>query len=344
MEKFEPFIIATSAASENLREGHLPLVPEWGNPYLPFRIEDPFGIRNAIVPVFREDTAGRLYGSGTAFNIDGFGSFLTAHHVVDFTGSELPSRPILFLGMHALGYGKTAIPPDCFVPVEGFNVVTMDAVDPMAALRGEAERKVAFDLAVLKASPLGKGVRPPQTLAVRKDGWQPTIGDVVLAVGFPELDLSELDTPQRLLLSEGMFGAYGRIVAVHPNGASTSNPSPVMEVESDWPPGMSGGPVFNCDGEVVGVVSRSIRAEPGIAGTGYAVDLGMSHRIESFAPMLDAPGWRLCWGLFSEDETRLISVHASHEDALLTGDSLGYPFKVKKTVNRIGTYEFIAPT
>jgi hypothetical protein len=58
-----------------------------------------------------------------------------------------------------------------------------------------------------------------------------------------------------------MYGAYGRIVDVHPNGVGTANPSPVIEVETDWPPGMSGGPVFNQAGDVVGIVSRSIRAE-----------------------------------------------------------------------------------
>lgn len=344
MEEFEPFVITTCEGLVKAHERPLPLAPEPDKPFLPFRIFDPFGIRNAIVPVFRQEVGGRLFGFGTAFNIDALGSFLTAHHVIDFAGYELPSRPILFLSMHAVGYGKVTIPPDCFVAVKSFHVVTMDADDPMAALRGESERKVALDLAVLKVAPLGAGVRPPQTLAVRKDGWWPTIGDVVLAVGFPELDLSELDIKsQNSLLSEGMFGAYGRIVAVHLHGTSSSNPSPVIEVESDWPPGMSGGPVFNRAGEVIGIVSRSIRAESGVSGTGYALDLGMSHSIESFAPTLDAPGWRLCWGLFSEDGSRLISVHASSEDASMAGDSLARPYRVKKTVNRIGTDDFMTP-
>lgn len=319
-----------------------PLAPEPGRPFHPFRIQDPFGLRNAIVPVFRQDTAGRIYGFGTAFNIDEFGSFLTAHHVVDFSEYSGPSRPVLFLSVHALGYGSVPVPPDCFVPVTGFHVAMMDADDPIGALRGKSERKVAIDLAVLKVSPLGPGVRSPQTLTVRVEGWQPTIGDVVLAVGFPELDLSELDIDsQKLLLSEGMYGAYGKVVAVHPHGISTSNPSPVFEVESDWPPRMSGGPIFNRAGESVGIVSRSIRAESDVPGIGFAVDLGRSHRIQVFAPSADAPGWQVCWGVFSENGNRLLSVHASDKDAVLAGGSLVQPFRVTKIVNRIGTDEWV---
>ncbi|MHC8401504.1 S1 family peptidase [Pseudomonas sp. MDT1-17] len=344
MEEFEPFEIVTCEMAGAPKNGFCPLAPEPGKPFHPFRIQDPFGLRSAIVPVFRQDTAGRIYGLGTAFNIDEFGSFLTAHHVVDFSEHNGPSRPILFLSMHVLGYGSVPVPHDCFVPVTGFHVAMMDANDPMGALLGKSERKVAIDLAVLKASQLGPGVRSPQTLAVRVEGWQPTIGDVVLAVGFPELDLSELDMDsQKLLLSEGMYGAYGKIVAVHPHGVTTSNPSPVFEVESDWPPGMSGGPVFNRAGEVVGIVSRSIRAESDLPGSGFAVDLGRSHRIQVFAASLDAPGWQVCWGMFSENGNKLLSVHPSDEAAVLTGDSLAQPFSVKKIVNRIGTDEWMPP-
>lgn len=111
--------------------------------------------------------------------IDEFGSFLTAHHIVDFSEYNGLSRPILFL----------------------------------------------------------------------------------LAVGFPELDLPEaaMDS-QALRLSEGMYGAYGKIVAVRPHGVTTSNPSPVFEVESGRPPGMSGGRVFNRAREVIGIVSGEAAA------------------------------------------------------------------------------------
>lgn len=44
-------------------------------PLLPFEVTDPFGLRKAVVPVFRRDPDGRIYGMGTAFHVDGWGRF-----------------------------------------------------------------------------------------------------------------------------------------------------------------------------------------------------------------------------------------------------------------------------
>lgn len=337
MEHFVPFEIATCEMTGSSQRAY-PLDPDPERPFHPFRIQDPFGLRNAVVPVFRQDTKGQLFGVGTAFNINQFGTFLTAHHVIDFSGESGPSRPVLFLSMHAMVFGSVTIPSDCFVPVSGCHIVMMDSDDPMGALRGKQERKVAMDVAVMRASPFGSRVRPPQTVSVDVNGWRPQVGDILLAVGYPELDLSELSAEsQQMLLSEGMFGAYGRIVDVHLNGVGTANPSPVIEVETDWPPGMSGGPVFNRAGDVVGIVSRSIRAEGDLPGRGYAVNLARAHDIQSFAPSLDAPGWQVCWGVFLANEIEPFSVHASEGDAVSAGDLLGQPHRIVKVANKIGT-------
>ncbi|WP_372239803.1 serine protease [Pseudomonas sp. SCB32] len=128
----------------------------------------------------------------------------------------------------------------------------------MAELRGESTSRPSVDVASLITEQPGAGVKPPQTLSVRSSGWRPEIGEIVLAVGFPELDLSEVgESEQNALLTEGMYGAYGRIIDVQLEGTSRSNSTPVFVVESDWPSGMSGGPVFNRSGEVIGIVSRS---------------------------------------------------------------------------------------
>jgi serine protease Do len=57
-----------------------------------------------------------------------------------------------------------------------------------------------------------------------------------------------------------MFAAYGRVTDLYPCGRDHSNPTPVFEVEADWPSGMSGGPVFDAKGEVIGLVSRGLSA------------------------------------------------------------------------------------
>ncbi|MFV8602103.1 S1 family peptidase [Ralstonia pseudosolanacearum] len=341
---FEPFTIATCEALADGR--HLPQLyePADGQPFAPFEIYDPFGLRNAIVPVFRQHTDGRMYGMGTAFHVDGFGGFLTAYHVVDFVEEDHASRPVLFHGMHAVVYGTVVIPSDCFVPATEVVVPMVDVVDPLAALRGQSVREPAIDVASLRASEIGPGARAPQTLPVRTSGWIPRHGEIVLAVGFPELDLSELnDADQSALLTEGMYGAYGRIVAIHPNGVSSSNPTPVFQVESDWPSGMSGGPVFNRSGEVVGIVSRSLRGDPGMVGVGYAAHFAMAPDLPRLMPLLSGcgPGWRSCWGVFSRNGDVPVSIHATREDAEMAVTKAGEPHEIKAIENRIGTIDFM---
>ncbi|WP_322979270.1 serine protease [Pseudomonas sp. C11] len=344
MEEFEPFSVRTCEAHIDGEHRVSIYKPVQGKPYSPFEIHDPFGLRNAIVPVFRQDLEGRMYGLGTAFHVDGFGCFLTAYHVIDFIEQDTGSRPILFLSMHAVIFGTIRIPPDCFVPAIGAYVPMTEADDPLATLRGESTSKPAIDVASLKAAPHGPGVRPPQTVPIRSSGWVPYPGEIVLAIGFPQLDLSEVDdSAQQALLTEGMFGAYGRITGVHPEGVSSSNRTPVFVVESDWPSGMSGGPVFNRNGEVVGMVSRSLLPEPGKPGIGFAAYFGLIPDLEGLAPTLDRdnPGWRVCWGVFSGDSYALNSMHLSREDADVAAGMLDKPVDIRRISHRIATDEFV---
>lgn len=347
MLKFKPFNVFTCEALLDEKHRARCYRPNQDNPLSPFEIYDPFGLRNAIVPVFRQNADGRIYGLGTAFHIDGFGSYLTAYHVIDFIEHSHEYRPVLLLSLHAVVFGTVGIPPDCFVAAAEIIASMTEVDDPIAALQGRAIHRPTADVATLNVQEISQNVRPPHTLPVRAHGWNPRIGEIVLAIGFPELNLSEVDElGQREVLTEGMYGAYGRIIEVHPNGISNSNKSPVFVVESDWPSGMSGGPVFNRNGEVVGIVSRSLRDESGGAGVGYAVYFGLTQNIERLVPTLDMdnPGWRLCWGVFADDPYTPISMHVSREDAEVAAKSPSQPCCIRKISNRIGSKEFVEHT
>lgn len=344
MTAFDPFNLRTCESLAGSRARVPGFAPRPGLPFAPFEIHDPFGLRTGIVPVFCQHVDGRMYGVGTAFHVDGFGTFVTAHHVVDYVSRSPAARPVLFLGMQAVVFGTVAIPSDCFVPAREVVVPMMGPDDPMAALRGRVEACPAVDLAVLTPEEIGPQAHAPQTVPVRARGWTPKLGEIVLAVGFPQLDLSEVDpAAQSALLEEGMQGAYGRIVAVHTDGVSRSNPSPVIEVESDWPGGMSGGPVFNAAGEVVGVVSRSLRADAGHGGTGFAVYLGLLPQLQGLLHGVDLenPGWRRGWGVFLESGCSPVCVHPTEQLAKDAASQLAEATATRRIVHRIGTLDFV---
>lgn len=344
MNAFEAFIIRTCEGSSEVHGRIHGYESKQGARFSPFEIYDPFGLRNAIVPVFCQQVDGKMYGVGTAFHVDGFGNFLTAYHVIDFVEKHLAGRPILFLSMHAVVFGTINIPPNCFVHAQEVVASMMETDNPMAALRRLPTRQPAIDAALLKTGEIGPGVRRPQTLPLRMKGWIPEVGEMVLAVGFPELDLSEVDeAKQSALLTEGMYGAYGRVVTVHEQGTSTSNPTPVFEVESDWPPGISGGPVFNSNGEVVGMVSRSLRAMSGHAGAGFAVHFGLARDIELLVPNVDGlnPGWRKCWGVFTSATPTPIIMRATKKAAELAASTLDQVIDIRSIAHRIGTTDFM---
>lgn len=342
--EFKPFVIQTCECRADPEARRFGLAPPKHDILAPFEIHDPFGIRNAIVPVFRKTLDGHMYGMGTAFHLDGFGNFLSAYHVVDFIHDMPQSRPILFLSMHAVVYGTVGIPADCFVPAAQVYASMAEMNDPMAALRGKSERQPAIDVALIAPEPLGPDVRRPQSLPVRLRRWIPVIGEYVLAVGFPQLDLSELNVQkQTALLTEGMQGAYGRIVAIHPDGVSTTNSTPVFEVEGDWPGGMSGGPVFNGAGEVVSMVSRSLRAEGGLPGAGFAVYFAATQDLSYFVKGLDKdnPGWRVGWGLICAESNELLDFFETEKVAQAELGRFDQQIHVRSISNKIGTLEYM---
>lgn len=101
--------------------------------------------------------------------------------------------------------------------------------------------------------------------------------------------------------------------------------------------------MFNRNGEVVGMVSRSLRANSGHAGAGYAVHFGLTRDIELLTPNLDRlnPGWRKCWGVFASVTLDPISMHSTKEQAEAAASSLERPADLRLIAHRIGTADFV---
>ena len=76
------FVLQTCEGLHDPDGSRLPFEAPAADP-APFQLDDPFGLRKAILPVFHcEPGSERIVGLGTAFHVDGWGTFLTAAHVV----------------------------------------------------------------------------------------------------------------------------------------------------------------------------------------------------------------------------------------------------------------------
>lgn len=357
---FAPFYVGTCEARAH-DERELPFDYIEETPFKPFEIHDPFGLRTAVVPVFRRAPDGRMFGMGTAFHFDGWGGYLTADHVIDFTREMLPkhgldpqqtamlnptisNHAVLMLAIGA-AWGTVGVPKWAMVPVESTGSMTAEDDDPMAALRGASLHKVVADLARMQVRFAPETKPAPCSLPIRLRGRQPKVGEQVFAVGFPELKCEEVDEIRmRSLISEGMHGAYGEIIGFYPHGRDRANPTPVFEVEAEWPSGMSGGPVFNRAGEVVGVVSRSLLSDGDAKGIGYAACLpAIPHMAELLCTADPSnPGWRRGYGVLRREPWHLAGVGTSLEAAQAFATKLGTDYRVRFGSQRIGTDDFMS--
>lgn len=356
-----PFIVQT--CENRIRDTRrVPFQGSSGSQFIPFETGDPFGLRKAILPVFERMPDGRLIGMGTAVHLDGWGGCLTAEHVVDFVRARLPdgglhggptmevdpsqhSHPVLLLGIGVV-FGTVAIPDWAFAPITDTLTVARERDDPMAALQDRRRFEVAQDVARVQALFHPDAYRepnPPQVLPLQLRGWQPAIGEYVLAFGYPELkpSMAMSDSEVRAIIEDGLHCAYGRITRLFPDGRDLTNPTPVFEVEANWPSGMSGGPVVNEQGNVVGIVSRSLAPDGDLSGVGYAACLPWISEITSLAPHLDKdnPGHRLGFAVLDYRE-KLVGVWPTLELArdYATQDT---KCKVFACSHRMGSDEYI---
>jgi serine protease Do len=353
----EPFYVGTYEDRANSSR-HVVFNPPSENPFAPFLIQDPFGLRKAIVPVFKRDTDGEIRGMGTAFHVDGWGTFLTADHVIEFareysnsasTWTEISHNSngdhiVLLLGV-GLIMGEINTPEEAFAFVE-YVVSPMQEKDNPLANRTEPKNLADVAAMIAVIQPETKRRSHPHSVPVKASGSCPSIGETVLAIGFPELECQRLDEhEQGVLLSEGMYGAYGCVTAIHPRGRSESKQTPVFEVECNWRSGMSGGPVFNSSGEVIGLVSSGMDFSSDVSsnGLGWATCFSLIPYFNEVVPTLDIlnPTNRRGWAVLRSEPWHLAGFFRTEVEAQQLASSMSGDYQVKYGLNSFGTDDFI---
>ncbi len=321
-----------------------------------FKVDSPFDLRKAVVPVFWSDKDGHLKGYGTAFSLDPWGKFISADHLVvkerdkavwrkaghNHYNVKMPENEglVVLLGMGAI-YGKPIVPPNALPRVASLRTNAIKKDDPMAALQGKAEL-CPIDLTVMVTK--GANLDLIRNLPFRSRPLCPIVGEQVVALGFPEIEAfggSVLEA--YTTISEQMYAAYGTVKNLLRDGRDKTNLTPVFEVQANWPSGMNGGPVLNSNGEVIGIVSRSIKPGDGQPGTGWATMLGSLPNLPTLAPTLDPddPDFRHGFGLFRLGDDTLLSSHQSEDIAFATVSPNEKEYEVKRIMWRLGTGDYV---
>jgi serine protease Do len=239
-----------------------------------FTVQDPFGLRKAVTPVFVRDLRdGMFTGCGTSFFITPFGRQLSAMHIAtDFLNERgIAIRPgsksqiqtddarIGILHDPGLVYGTR--PAGEVLYVSDFVMFPVDQTKHPLAFSFSAERlgHVEPELDLMSWQIGGLSDRKTTFLPIRIAGIQTVkAGDRLMAVGYPEIKSWRRPGAQLLTYAEEMRASVGRVIETNDRWEPDEKIWPTIVVDARWDGGMSGGPIFNESGEVVGIVSRGL--------------------------------------------------------------------------------------
>lgn len=118
------------------------------------------------------------------------------------------------------------------------------------------DRRIVSDVSLLTCTLNSEALtHHPLMLAPIRVGL-PLMGERLWAFGYRHNGLEDAAALVTPLVTSGL------VTAVYPHGRGERMPAPCVEVEMDTLGGMSGGPVVNAAGELVGIVSSSIEGGP----------------------------------------------------------------------------------
>lgn len=292
-----------------------------------FLIQEP-DLRVRILPLFAFERARpeeRVVGQGTTFRLDPFARCATAFHVFEevfhlggASGREIrvkQDRIIVALELEGIVLGAPPIRRDQWRPIIGaFSNFAID--DPPLS---EPVMRNFTELLSLLILPSSGKLQGTEFLNVDLATWKPSLGERVLGIGYPNLDKDEGASDARPI-SQYLYGAFGRITDIEPLDLSRRRPWPMIRVSADWAGGMSGGPVFNSTGDVVGVISSGIDASNSTA----MIFGGWGAASRTF-PTLDRaqPGRFICFGVLGTTESLIAVCPSSTEAGVIAANQEG---------------------
>jgi serine protease Do len=152
---------------------------------------------------------------------------------------------------------------------------------------------------VLRIQPAQQSSTGTPFLPVDFKRWIPSKNEEVMALGYAEIDKDQYNHGENRSISAHLYGSVGRIIDIESADPNRGRPWPHIRVEAEWPGGMSGSPVFNDLGHVIGVVST------GLYDVGTAALFSGWNIPQQIFGSVDPvnPNFFYCYGVFNEAGT-----------------------------------------
>jgi S1-C subfamily serine protease len=235
----------------------------------------PSPLQMSVMPVvaYRE---GEIRMLGTCFAFTNNGLVLTARHVIDealqITGWSADTPPVLQGGWH-IGAIYTSEHPEKVAKNTVFGGIL-----PARKLH----LSPMLDLGVMY---LSIPVFQPSNLPIRVPALQlspgiPVEGETCIAIGYHAM-MANNDVPHNISIAQSFSATHGLVKEIHYPLRDRFNLNfPCFQVAARYDPGMSGGPILNESGGVIGVVCSSFGADEEGQHTSYGSLIGPSFGIQ----------------------------------------------------------------
>lgn len=158
------------------------------------------------------------------------------------------------------GYIMTNYHVIAYAAIYGYDMTVMfnDGTSVSADVVGYLEDN---DVAIIKIDPANLKLNP----VVLGDSNDLSAGDIVYAVGNP---LGELTYS----ITDGIVSSLDRVITTTDSITGSATSMNMFQITAAVNPGNSGGPVYNADGEVIGIVTAKY-SDSGVEGLGFAIPI-----------------------------------------------------------------------